>query len=112
MNIVQVENVSKHFGEFKAVDDVSFDIEKGTVYGLLGPQRRRQNDHHPDDHGYHRTGFGTDYLQRKSPEQRFRRSDWLSAGRTWTLSKDEGERCDPIYGGIKRYGSHRGSSMK
>ena len=37
MNIVQVENVSKHFGEFKAVDDVSFDIEKGTVYGLLGP---------------------------------------------------------------------------
>ncbi len=37
MNIVQVENVSKHFGEFKAVDDLSFDIEKGTVYGLLGP---------------------------------------------------------------------------
>ena len=32
MNIVQVENVSKHFGEFKAVDDVSFDIEKGSVY--------------------------------------------------------------------------------
>ena len=37
MNIVQVENVSKHFGEFKAVDDVSLNIEKGTVYGLLGP---------------------------------------------------------------------------
>ena len=37
MNIVQVENVSKHFGDFKAVDDVSFDIEKGSVYGLLGP---------------------------------------------------------------------------
>ena len=29
MNIVQVENVSKHFGEFKAVDDVSLHIEKG-----------------------------------------------------------------------------------
>ena len=37
MNLVQVENISKHFGEFKAVDDVSFNIEKGTVYGLLGP---------------------------------------------------------------------------
>ena len=37
MNIVQVENVNKHFGEFKAVDDVSLNIERGTVYGLLGP---------------------------------------------------------------------------
>lgn len=37
MNLVQVENVSKHFGDFKAVDDVSFNIEKGSVYGLLGP---------------------------------------------------------------------------
>ena len=37
MNIVQVENVSKHFGDFKAVDNVSFAIEKGSVYGLLGP---------------------------------------------------------------------------
>ena len=37
MDIVQVENISKHFGEIKAVDDVSFNIEKGSVYGLLGP---------------------------------------------------------------------------
>ena len=37
MNIVQVENISKHFGEFTAVDNVSFNIEKGSVYGLLGP---------------------------------------------------------------------------
>ena len=98
MNIVQVENVSKHFGEFKAVDDVSLNIEKGTVYGLLGPNgagktttiRMIMNIIAPDS--------GQIYLQRKSPEQRFRRSDWLSAGRTWTLSKDEGERCDPIHG--------------
>lgn len=37
MNIVQVENVSKHFGEFKAVDNISFNIAQGSVYGLLGP---------------------------------------------------------------------------
>ncbi|RKU13329.1 ABC transporter [Candidatus Poribacteria bacterium] len=37
MDIVQVENISKHFGEIKAVDNVSFNIEKGSVYGLLGP---------------------------------------------------------------------------
>ena len=40
MNLIQIENVSKNFGEFKAVDNVSFNIEKGSVYGLLGPQRR------------------------------------------------------------------------
>jgi len=39
MNLVQVENVSKSFGEFKAVDSLSFNIEKGTIYGLLGPNR-------------------------------------------------------------------------
>ncbi len=37
MNLVQVESVSKHFGEFKAVDNISFNIKKGSVYGLLGP---------------------------------------------------------------------------
>ena len=37
MNLIQIENVSKNFGEFKAVDNVSFNIEKGSVYGLLGP---------------------------------------------------------------------------
>ena len=37
MNLVQVESVSKQFGDFKAVDNVSFNIEKGSVYGLLGP---------------------------------------------------------------------------
>ena len=37
MNLVQIENVSKHFGDFTAVDNVSFNIEKGSIYGLLGP---------------------------------------------------------------------------
>lgn len=32
-----VNNLSKHFGEFKAVDDVSFSIAKGEIFGLLGP---------------------------------------------------------------------------
>ena len=37
MNLIQVENISKTFGNFKAVDNLSFNIEKGTIYGLLGP---------------------------------------------------------------------------
>lgn len=37
MNLVQVENISKQFGDFTAVRDVSLGIEKGSIYGLLGP---------------------------------------------------------------------------
>ena len=37
MNLIQLENVSKQFGDFTAVDNISFSIEKGCIYGLLGP---------------------------------------------------------------------------
>jgi ABC-2 type transport system ATP-binding protein len=34
---IQVENLYKHFGEIKAVDGVSFDVERGEIFSLLGP---------------------------------------------------------------------------
>ncbi|MDR0885314.1 MAG: ATP-binding cassette domain-containing protein, partial [Clostridiales Family XIII bacterium] len=34
---VELKNISKSFGNFKASDDVSFSIEKGSLVGLLGP---------------------------------------------------------------------------
>jgi ABC-2 type transport system ATP-binding protein len=34
--ILKVENLTKRFGSFTAVDDVSFEIRKGEVFGLLG----------------------------------------------------------------------------
>jgi ABC-2 type transport system ATP-binding protein len=35
--IVEVRNVSKHFGDFTALDDVSFNISPGSIVGLIGP---------------------------------------------------------------------------
>src|SRR5260370_5218911 len=35
--LVEVENLSKTFGDFRAVDDVSFGIERGEIIGMLGP---------------------------------------------------------------------------
>lgn len=35
--LLEVNNVSKHFGGFKALNDISISVEKGTVFGLLGP---------------------------------------------------------------------------
>jgi ABC-2 type transport system ATP-binding protein len=36
-SLVKARNVSKRFGSLLAVDDVSFDIEKGRIMGLIGP---------------------------------------------------------------------------
>ncbi len=37
MSSIQVNNLSKHFGEQKAVDTISFSIGKGEIVGFLGP---------------------------------------------------------------------------
>jgi ABC-2 type transport system ATP-binding protein len=34
---VDVENLTKSFGDFAAVDRVSFAVERGTIFGFLGP---------------------------------------------------------------------------
>lgn len=36
-NILSIRNLNKKFGRIHAVNDLSFDIQKGTVYGMLGP---------------------------------------------------------------------------
>ncbi len=35
--MIQVHSLSKHYGTFKAVDSLSFHIEKGEIVGFLGP---------------------------------------------------------------------------
>ncbi|MEE0978819.1 MAG: ATP-binding cassette domain-containing protein [Muribaculaceae bacterium] len=37
MNILEIENVSKHYAGHTALDNVSLSIPQGSVYGLLGP---------------------------------------------------------------------------
>ena len=37
MAIVSVKNLEKTYGCFKAVNDISFDIEPGEIFGFLGP---------------------------------------------------------------------------
>ncbi|MEE8378228.1 MAG: ATP-binding cassette domain-containing protein [Candidatus Aminicenantaceae bacterium] len=35
--MIKIENLTKYYGELKAVDSVSFEIQKGEILGLLGP---------------------------------------------------------------------------
>jgi len=36
-SILQLHNLKKYYATQKAVDDISFDIEQGNIFGLLGP---------------------------------------------------------------------------
>jgi len=35
--IIEIDNVSKQYGDYKALNKVSINIEEGTIFGLLGP---------------------------------------------------------------------------
>lgn len=35
--VIEVENLSKHYGDLKAVDGISFKVNRGEIFGFLGP---------------------------------------------------------------------------
>lgn len=37
MNILDVKGLTKRYGDVSAVDDISFSVSKGDIYGLVGP---------------------------------------------------------------------------
>jgi ABC-2 type transport system ATP-binding protein len=37
MPLIEVQNLVKHYGDVRAVDDLSFGVESGTITGFLGP---------------------------------------------------------------------------
>ncbi len=37
MSIIKVENLVKRFDDLTAVNDISFDVDEGTIFGFLGP---------------------------------------------------------------------------
>ena len=37
MTILSLEHIKKYYATQKAVDDISFTIEEGSIFGLLGP---------------------------------------------------------------------------
>ena len=37
MNAIEVDNISKSYGKVKALDGVSFSVDKGEIFGLIGP---------------------------------------------------------------------------
>ncbi|MBS7250071.1 MAG: ATP-binding cassette domain-containing protein [Candidatus Freyarchaeota archaeon] len=36
-SVIEVENLTKYYGELRAVDHISFQVEEGKIFGFLGP---------------------------------------------------------------------------
>lgn len=43
--MLKIEHLTKKYGEKTAVDDLSLTIEKGEIYGFIGHNGGRQDDH-------------------------------------------------------------------
>jgi ABC-type multidrug transport system ATPase subunit len=37
MNVVVLENLRKTYGDLRAVDGVSFEVRRGEIFGMVGP---------------------------------------------------------------------------
>ena len=37
MSVIKVEHLTKRFGDLVAVNDISFEVEQGEIFGMLGP---------------------------------------------------------------------------
>ena len=37
MRILEVSNLTKHYGKITAVNNLNLEVEKGMVFGILGP---------------------------------------------------------------------------
>lgn len=39
-SVIQIHNLTKVFGDFKAVDNISLEVKKGEIFGFLGAMVR------------------------------------------------------------------------
>ena len=46
--MIEVEHLTKRYGSHTAVDDISFTVEDGGIYGLLGPNGAGKSTHADD----------------------------------------------------------------
>ncbi len=48
--MIEVKHLTKRYGKHTAVDDISFTVQDGCIYGLLGPNGAGKIHHNEHDH--------------------------------------------------------------
>ena len=51
--MIEVRGLTRFYGEKRALHDVSFDVQKGEVLGLLGPNAAGKNDDNENFNLFH-----------------------------------------------------------
>ena len=51
MDAIKVNNLTKRYGSFTAVDSISFKVDEGEIFGFLGPNGSGKKHHHKDADG-------------------------------------------------------------
>ena len=63
--MIWTEHLSKSYGEKEAVCDLTLEIRRGEIFGLLGPKRSREDHHHPYAAGLTEPTGGSAYIDGK-----------------------------------------------
>ena len=58
--VLQIDGLTKTFGRNTVVDNVSFEVRRGEMFGFLGPKRLGEDDHDPHVPGHHPAQFRVD----------------------------------------------------
>ena len=66
--MLKVENISKSFGDFQAIDSLSFEVKIGDVMGFLGPNGAGKTTSMRVITGYLKSDVGNIYIDSKSIE--------------------------------------------
>ena len=61
--MIQVENITKRYGNFTAVDGINFEIDEGEIVGFLGPKWCWKKYYNEYDNRFYRTFRRKDYCR-------------------------------------------------
>lgn len=57
-NVIQVEELTKKFGDFHAVNAISFEVKKGEIFGFSRSQWCRENNRNENADWHQSSHFG------------------------------------------------------
>jgi ABC-type branched-subunit amino acid transport system ATPase component len=65
MEILKLVNVSRQFGGLKAIDDVSFSVQEGSIHGVIGPNGSGKTTLFNVISGYYKPTFGEVWFENR-----------------------------------------------